>query len=88
MKLGTLIFALSLLLIGASSFTSEEIGVSHSKWDAILKKHVSSKGNVNYQSIKSSEGELDAYLKELSSHVPSSSASNNEKLVSIALSNT
>ncbi|MGR3812066.1 DUF547 domain-containing protein [Jiulongibacter sp. NS-SX5] len=54
--------------------------ISHSDWDALLKKHVSSSGYVNYGGFKADEAKLDAYLKKVSSNAPASSWSANEKL--------
>jgi len=37
--------------------------VSHSSWDALLSRHVTSEGKVNYDSFKSDIAKLDKYLK-------------------------
>ena len=37
--------------------------VSHSSWDALLSKHVTSEGKVNYDGFKSDIAKLDKYLK-------------------------
>ncbi len=38
---------------------------SHSPFDALLKKHVSSTGKVNYKGLKNDESKLNAYLNQL-----------------------
>jgi len=53
---------------------------SHSTWDALLKKHVSSKGVVDYAGFKKDEKVLDGYLAHLSQREPQASASNDEQL--------
>jgi hypothetical protein len=44
--------------------------VSHSSWDALMKKHVSAKGNVNYKGFKADKADLEAYLKLISDNAP------------------
>lgn len=38
---------------------------SHDAWDQLLRKYVTSTGNVNYSGFKADEAQLDAYLKSL-----------------------
>lgn len=54
--------------------------VDHSKFDALLKKHVTSDGRVDYEGFKKDKIALDAYLKHLSAHVPASSAPKYERM--------
>jgi len=61
-KLG---FTLVLLgVIAIKSFAQNVVEhVSHKSWDALLSKHVTSEGKVNYDGFKSDIVKLDAYLK-------------------------
>ncbi|MEM9887727.1 MAG: DUF547 domain-containing protein [Bacteroidota bacterium] len=54
--------------------------VSHSTWNTLLQKYVSSTGKVNYAGIKGEKGKLDTYLDNLKSNPPSNSWSRNQKL--------
>lgn len=45
----------------------------HDQWQALLQKHVSSSGVVNYKGLKSDEALLDAYISDLSDQVPTGS---------------
>jgi hypothetical protein len=54
--------------------------VSHAKWDALLKTHVSKSGTVNYKGFKTDQAKLTAYLLDLESNVPSASWSKNETM--------
>jgi len=60
--------------------TKKSMGVDHSTFDQLLRKHVSSSGSVNYAGFKSDISKLDAYLANLSSNPVQSSWSRNEKL--------
>ena len=53
---------------------------SHDSWNALLQKHVSSTGRVNYKGFKSELSKLESYLESLSATPPQSSWSRNEKL--------
>ncbi len=55
--------------------------LSHSSWDALLQKHVSNQGNVNYNGFKKDNRLLQNYIKLLGDNLPSNSASKNEKMV-------
>lgn len=69
---------LSLFLLWVSV---ESLGQhNHSAWDALLKKHVTSKGVVDYGGFKKDEKILDGYLAHLSQREPQNSASSNEQL--------
>ncbi|MDB3906532.1 DUF547 domain-containing protein [Crocinitomicaceae bacterium] len=52
----------------------------YKKLDALLKKHVSSAGNVNYKDIKENRSELDAIIEEFKQTTVESSWSKNQKL--------
>lgn len=52
----------------------------HSNWNALLKKHVSNAGNVNYKAIKQNRNALLNYIKSLGHNMPTNSWSKNEKL--------
>ena len=54
--------------------------VAHSKWDALLKTHVSKLGTVNYKGFKTDQAKLTAYLLDLESNVPSAAWSKNETM--------
>ena len=54
--------------------------VAHSKWDALLKTHVSKLGTVNYKGFKTDQAKLKAYLLDLESNVPSAAWSKNETM--------
>lgn len=53
---------------------------SHDTWNALLQKHVSSTGRVNYKGFKSELAKLESYLESLSATPPQSSWSSNEQL--------
>lgn len=53
---------------------------NHKNFGSLLKKHVSSSGNVNYKALKADHGTLQKYLAELAKETPKSSWSRNEKL--------
>jgi hypothetical protein len=54
--------------------------VDHSKWDALLKKHVSGSGNVKYNGFVKDKRELESYLNVLEANTPSKSWSRNATL--------
>ncbi len=53
---------------------------AHQLWDELLKKHVSDKGNVNYQGFKRDHKELLGYIKILQLSIPTDTTSTNDKL--------
>jgi len=53
---------------------------SHETWDALLKKHVSATGKVNYKAIKTEKSKLEEYLKNLSTNAPEESWSKAEQM--------
>ena len=56
------------------------IALDHSAFDALVNKHISTQGLVNYTAFKKDESALDAYLNQLSSKETSSSWSDDEQL--------
>jgi Protein of unknown function, DUF547 len=62
------------------SEAKKETKVDHSAFDALLRKHVSSSGKVNYKGIKSEQAKLDAYLTQLSGNPAQDNWSRNEKM--------
>ena len=44
--------------------------LNHQNWNALLQKHVSSKGNVDYKGFRKDAKELQLYLDELAANVP------------------
>ncbi|MGA9639450.1 DUF547 domain-containing protein [Flavobacterium sp.] len=54
--------------------------MDHSKWDALLKKNVSSSGKVNYKGFIRDKAALETYLNILEANVPSKSWSRNATL--------
>lgn len=73
-------FSLSfLILIFAFNGESQEY-LTHSTWTSLLKKHVDTKGHVDYKGFKTDEVKLDAYLAVLSKNPPTSSWKKEDKL--------
>jgi len=54
--------------------------LDHAKWDALLHRNVSKNGNVNYKGFQRDSKELQSYLSELASNVPTKSWSKNATL--------
>jgi hypothetical protein len=54
--------------------------VQHGEWDALVKKHVSKNGMVDYQGFLKDKKQLQVYLDKLSANRPTSKWSKNEKL--------
>ncbi len=52
----------------------------HSKWNQLLQKHVSAKGNVNYEGFANDKAELDAYLSKIAAVKPNSNWTRNEAM--------
>lgn len=53
-----------------STTANSSVNLDHSKWDALLKEHVDSKGLVNYKGFVKNQEELSKYLTFLSSQNP------------------
>jgi len=47
--------------------------IDHKQWDALLQKHVSDKGNVDYKGFKKDQVALQSYLELLSKNLPEKS---------------
>jgi Protein of unknown function, DUF547 len=77
---------LSIILITVSSCfavntpTSTAEPISHEIWNGLLKKHVDTKGFVNYAGFKKDQVELKKYLVLLESNAPGDKWSKEEKL--------
>lgn len=54
--------------------------VNHEQWDALLKKHVSSSGKVDYKGFLKNKNELNNYLRTLENNIPNKSWSKNAVL--------
>ncbi len=81
MKKFAFVLALSIATMPFIGSTRDTMAsADHSKFQALLTKHVTSSGRVNYEGFKKDKSALEAYLKDLSSNVPGSSASKNAKL--------
>ncbi|TNE63806.1 MAG: DUF547 domain-containing protein [Bacteroidetes bacterium] len=52
----------------------------HDSWDALLRKHVSADGKVNYKGFKSDKAALDAYLRTLAQNPPAASWSREKQM--------
>jgi hypothetical protein len=65
-------FLVFLLACGTSAPASDAApaDVSHDGWDRLLKKHVDSRGMVNYKGFKADRAELKKYLDQLSKNAP------------------
>lgn len=72
------IFIFLVLTMGFSGYSQEHL--KHEQWTALLQKHVDHKGHVNYEGFKKDEAKLDAYLKILSEHHPTSSWDKDDQL--------
>lgn len=58
----------------------EIVKPNHTKWDELLKKHVTSSGKVNYNGLKSSLSIIESYIRDLESFNDQNEWSRNEKL--------
>ncbi len=75
----TKIVSVFFLFLSLSVFSLHGQSNLHTSWDELLKKHVSAKGNVNYEGFKKDGNKLDAYVKSLGENMPSASAGENER---------
>ena len=53
---------------------------NHSKWNDLLQKYVSQKGNVNYKGFKTDRKKLLSYIADLSANTPAESCSKQDQL--------
>jgi len=69
-----------MVLVAVQSFAQDVVEhVSHSDWNVLLSKHVTSEGKVNYDGFKSDIVKLDAYLKLIGDNEAKPGWSNAEK---------
>jgi hypothetical protein len=59
---------------------TSEVKVDHSKWDALLKKHVTKDGLVDYKGFMKDREQLNAYLSQLSKLKPTNDWSAQEQM--------
>lgn len=78
MKAKKILLIVTILIINLNFVFAD--APDHNQWDALLRKHVSKDGMVNYKGIKSDINELNAYLETLQQRLPGDSWSDNEKL--------
>ncbi len=74
---GTVVLLLMSLFLFAGV---SEPKIDHTPWDQLLQKHVSSKGNVNYEGFKSDIDRLNNYLVSISKIKPNTDWSRNETM--------
>ena len=70
-----LVFIISFLMTA----TFVQAQPSHTAFDTLLKKHVSTTGKVNYKNLKQDKAALEVYIKTLSDNVPADSWNKNDK---------
>lgn len=70
----------SAIALFLSMFTFATAQVSHADWDALLQKHVTTSGKVNYDGFKQDAASLNAYLGKLSKNHPNSNWTRNQRL--------
>ncbi len=63
-----------------STTANSSVNIDHSAWTALLQKHVSSNGNVDYKGFKNDRAALDSYLKMLSENMPTKKWSVQEQM--------
>jgi len=63
-----------------STTANSAVNVDHSQWDKLLKKHVNSKGLVDYKGFQKDSADLEAYLDMLANQDPSNAWSVQELL--------
>ena len=63
-----------------STTAKSEVNVDHSEWNALLKKHVSKEGMVDYKGFMKDREELNAYLSKLAKMKPTKDWSVQEQL--------
>lgn len=54
--------------------------IDHGPWNALLKKYVNNKGNVDYKGFAEDAAALNSYLETLSNNAPKDNADKNERL--------
>lgn len=73
-------FLLYLPLLLPSIIFSQSKTISHDIFDQLLKKHVNSKGSVNYAALKKDSIILNSYLKNVSDNPPTASWAQTDQL--------
>jgi hypothetical protein len=66
--------------IERTNTTDKETSVTHTSFNTLLTKYVTSEGVVNYKGLKTEQSKLKTYIASLQSNSPNSSWSRNEKL--------
>jgi len=75
------IFSVLIIFLSSNFSSSPNVAANiHSSWNTLLKKHVSSSGNVSYNGFKADVSSLNQYLNLLKENQPTSNWSKNEKL--------
>lgn len=59
---------------------ADDAKITHAKWTALLQKYVAKDGDVNYKGFKKDANQLDNYLDELASNVPTKAWGRNATL--------
>ena len=54
--------------------------LTHAVWDGLLKQHVNDQGLVNYRGFTADSGALNAYLRDVSAHLPAPNWTNADRL--------
>ncbi len=70
MKKFAFYFLTVLIVVFARLPEAQSQNFGHETWTALLQKHVSSTGNVDYAGIKANTAQLDTYLQKLSKGIP------------------
>lgn len=73
-------YCIGLILFCSVHFASAQSALSHDAFDALLKKHVSKDGQVNYKGFIKDSVELNKYLVLLSKSAPTSKWSREEQM--------
>lgn len=68
------------LAYGKNFYGDVQTTMNHSKWNALLQKHVSNKGSVDYKGFQKDAVELKSYLDQLTKNVPAKSWTKNAVL--------
>lgn len=74
------LFSILILVFFAFFNVHSQEYLTHSTWTSLLKKHVDTKGHVDYKGFKADEAKLDTYLAVLSKNPPTSSWKKEDKL--------
>ncbi|MCS7035205.1 MAG: DUF547 domain-containing protein [Saprospiraceae bacterium] len=69
-----------MLLGGLLAFQRADRNALHAPWDALLRRHVSAEGRVNYKGFATERAELNAYLNALAQSPPAAGWSRADKM--------